>query len=148
MKVKVICRKEKYDIYVEMLKKGGFIICEDAELVFREQDFNQDSIVGKYNNNYEIISYQNIIFVEAFGHDVILHSLEKEYGIKEKLFEIEGLFEAKGFIRISKSCVVNKHQIKEIRPAFNTKFELIMKNGKKLEVTRSYFNKFKEFIGF
>jgi two-component system, LytTR family, response regulator LytT len=146
--IKIICKKENYDQYAKMLELAGFTINEDADLIFREQNFNQESIVGRYNQNYEIIPYQEILYVESFGHDILLHTQTKEYGIKEKLFEIEGLFEDRGFIRVNKSTVVNKHQIKEIRPKFNMKFQLLMKNGKEIDVTRSYYNKFREYIGF
>ncbi|QVK19117.1 LytTR family transcriptional regulator DNA-binding domain-containing protein [Mycoplasmatota bacterium] len=148
MKVKVICKKEKYSLYVEMLEKGGFTVSDEANLILKEHNFKTDSIVGKYNNRYEIIHYSDIIYVESFGHDINLHTLDKIYSIKEKLYEIEGIYQEKGFIRINKSCVVNKHQIKEIRPRFNTKLELLMNNKQKLEVTRSYYHQFKEFIGF
>lgn len=148
MKIKVISKKEKYSLYVEMLEKGGFTVSDDANLIFKEQNFITDSIVGKYNNRYEIIHYSDILYVESFGHDIILHTRDKTYSIKEKLYEIEGIYEDKGFIRINKSCVVNKNQIKEIKPTFNTKIELLMNNKQKLEVTRSYYNRFKEFIGF
>jgi len=131
-----------------MLEQGGFIISDEADLVLKELNSSIDIIVGKYHDRYELIPYQAIVYVESFGHDVICHTLEKEYEIKEKLYEIEGLFEDKGFIRINKSCIINKWQIKEIRPSFNMKFILIMKNHHKLEVTRSYYYKFKEFIGF
>ncbi len=148
MKVKIICKKENYKLYEQMLTSAGFIVDEDADLIFKEQNFVQETIIGKVNDRYEIIHYSQIIYVESYGHDVYLHTEERDYSIKEKLYEIEGLYEDKGFIRINKSCVVNKYQIKEIRPSFNTKLELIMKNKQKLEVTRSYYNRFKEFIGF
>jgi two-component system, LytTR family, response regulator LytT len=146
--VKIICKKENYDEYAKMLESAGFTINEEADLIFREQNYNQESIVGRYNQNYEIIPYQEVHVVESFGHDIILHTCDKEYGIKEKLFEIEGLFEDRGFVRVNKSTVINKHQIKEIRPKFNMKFQLLMKNGKEIDVTRSYYNKFREYIGF
>jgi len=131
-----------------MLEKGGFTISDDADIIFKEQNFAQDTIIGKYNNRYEIIHFSQIVYVESYGHDIFLHTIEKTFSIKEKLYEVEGLFEEKGFIRINKSCIVNKNQIKEIRPTFNTKLELLMKNKQKLDVTRSYYNRFKEFIGF
>lgn len=148
MKVKIVCKNENYEKYKEMLEKSGFTVSEDANLLFKEEDYTQDSIVGKYNNRYEIIHYGNILYVESYGHEIIIHTAELSYLIKEKLYEIEGMFQDKGFIRINKSVVVNKNQIKEIHPTFNMKLILVMKNKTKLEVTRSYFNQFKEYIGF
>ncbi len=70
------------------------------------------------------------------------------YACYNVTYEIEGMYDQKGFIRVNKSVVVNKNQIKEIRPKLNTKFQLLMKNGRKVDVTRSYYQKFKENIGF
>lgn len=148
MNVKIICKKENYETYAKMLEKAGFTISEDSDLIFKERNYHPETIIGRYNNNYEIIPYQQIIYVTSYGHEVFLYTQEKEYLIKEKLYEIEGLFEEQGFIRINKSTVINKHQIKEIRPKLNMKFQLLMKNGSVLDVTRSYYNRFREFIGF
>ena len=86
--------------------------------------------------------------VESYGHDIILHTIDKQYSIKDKLFEIEGMFEDRGLIRINKSQIINRSMIKEIRPAFNSKLTLLMKNGVLVDVTRSYLIRFKEYIGF
>lgn len=148
MKVKIVCRKENYQLYVEMLEKAGFTISQDATLTLREEDFERETLLGKYNDSYELIPYQDIQYVASYGHAVFCYTHDKEYLINEKLFEIEGIFENKGFIRINKSTVVNKKQIKLIKPKLNTRFLLEMKNGTELYVTRSYYYKFREFIGF
>lgn len=147
MKVKVICRKEEYDKYTSMLKAGGFTISEDADLIFTDQTMKVETIVGKYNNTYHLINYKDIIYVESFGHEIILHTVQKEYLIKEKLYEVEGMLEGKGFIRVNKSCVINKSQIQEIQPTFKSKFILLMNDQQKIDVTRSYYQRFKERIG-
>jgi two-component system response regulator LytT len=146
--IKIICKKENYDTYAKLLTQAGFTISLDAELTFREDNFIQDTLIGKIDEVYEIIHYSKIVMIESFGHEIILHTLDKEYSIKEKLFEIEGLFEDKGFIRINKSQIINKTMIKEIRPSFNSKLSLLMKNKSMVDVTRNYLVRFKEFIGF
>jgi len=146
--IKIICKKENYDTYVKMLKSAGFTISVDADLTFREDDFIQDTFIGKIGDIYEIIPYTKVVLIESFGHEIILHTIDNTYSIKEKLFEIEGLFEDKGFIRINKSQIINKTMIIEIRPAFNSKLSLFMKNKAIVDVTRSYLIRFKEYIGF
>lgn len=147
MKIKLVCKKENYEKYKKMLDISGFEISTDASLTFKEDDFVQETFIGFNNGTYEIIHFRNIIFIESFGHDIILHTLDKEYRIKDKLYEIEGILHDKGFIRINKSTIVNKFGIKEINPTFNSRIILLMKNGNKLTVTRSYNLEFKKFIG-
>lgn len=147
MKVKIVCRKENYDKYKTMLELSGFIISENAEFTFKENDYKQETFIGEINAKYEIIHYSNIVFIESFGHEISLHTLEKTYQIREKLFEVEGVLYDKGFIRINKSQIINKKAIKEIIPTFNSRINLLMKNNTKLTVTRNYNQSFKRSIG-
>lgn len=147
MKIKLICQKENYDKYKLMLEKSGFEISTDASLTFKEDDYIQETFIGYLNGSYEIIHFRNILFIESFGHDIVLHTADNTYQIKEKLYEIEGMLHEKGFIRINKSTIVNKFGIKELNPTFNSRIILYMKNGSELIVTRSYNQQFKKFIG-
>lgn len=148
MKIKIICKEENYDMYKLMLEKSGFTISKDATLLFKEEDFIQDSFIGEQNGEFEIIHFSKIILIESFGREIVLHTLSKEYAIREKLFETEGILDAKGFIRINKSIIVSKTGIKRIKPTFNGRIDLLMKNDKKVSVSKNYNKKFKTFIGF
>lgn len=148
MDIRIVCKKENYELYVKMLESAGFTISPSAELTFREDNFIQDTFIGEINQIYDIIHYSKIVLVESFGHDIILYTLDKRFSIKEKLYEIEELFEDRGLIRVNKSQIINRTMIKEIRPSFNSKLTLLMKNGMGVDVTRSYLIRFKEYIGF
>jgi len=147
LEIKLICRKENYDKYKDMLEKSGFTVTHNASLTFKEDDYVQETFVGLYQNNYEIIHYKDIIYIESYGHEITLYTLQKEYIIKEKLYEVENILNDKGFIRVNKSTVVNKYDITRIEPSFNSKLTLIMNNHKKITVTRNYNSAFKQFIG-
>lgn len=147
MKIKLVCKKENYDTYKVMLESGGFVISQDATLTFKEDDYLQDTFIGEINAKYEIIHYSKIVFIESFGHEINLHTLDKTFSIREKLYEVEGMLHEKEFIRINKSQIVNKKAIKEIIPSFNSKITLLMKNSEKLTVTRNYNQSFKRSIG-
>lgn len=146
--IKVICKKENYDLYVKKLKSAGFTINPDAELTFKEDSFIRDTLIGRLNESYEIIHYSKIVFVESFGHEIILHTMDKEFLLKERLYEIEGMFEGKGLVRVNKSQIVNRAHITEIKPSLNSRLRLKMRNNEIIDVTRSYQVRFKEFIGF
>lgn len=148
MDIRIVCKKENYELYVKMLESAGFTISPSAELTFREDNFIQDTFIGEINQIYDIIHYSKIVLVESFGHDIILYTLDKRFSIKEKLYEIEELFEDRGLIRVNKSQIINRTMIKEIRPSFNSKLTLLMKNDMGVDVTRSYLIRFKEYIGF
>lgn len=148
MKIKIICRKEKYMEYKSILEKAGFIIDDDALLEFRESDYKPDHFIGKKEGHIKVIMYEEVIMIESFGREISLYTKNDTYQIKQRLYEIELGYEEFGFIRINKSQVVNKSQILKIKPLFNARIKLILSDQKVVEVSRNYQEKFKEFIGF
>lgn len=148
MKVKLLCDREKFDNYKKKLENGVTISQDDFDLIVIDPGYHKTEIIGKTENDeYVILKYSDIIFVESFGHEIIAHTLNGKRVVKEKLYEIEGMFEDKGFLRVNKSFVINKQFIKTIKPTFNTKFILKMKNNSIIEVTRNYYYTFKSSIG-
>lgn len=149
MKVKLLCNKEMYEKYKSRLENEKFEFTdEDFDLIVVDPNFRKTELVGKNERGeYEFISYNDIVFVESFGHEIIAHKAQCDLIVKEKLYEIEGMFKDKGFIRIHRSYVINKAFIKTIKPTFNTKFIITMKNGSVIEVSRSYYYIFKDSIG-
>ncbi len=148
LKVKIISSKDNYIKYKKQLESAGFIISDDADIVFKEVDMVQDTFIGLLEDQYEVIHYSKILYFEAFGHDIFLRTIDKEYKTKEKLYEIETILYEKNFIRINKSQIINKYGIKTIIPSFNSRINLVMKNDDVVYVTRVYSSRFKEFIGF
>lgn len=71
----------------------------------------------------------------------------ESYQIKNKLYELEERLLEFGFIRINKSVIINIRTIDEFMPWFSGKLLLKMKDGSELEVTKSYAQEFKKYIG-
>ena len=147
MDIKLICREENKDLYTTMLIKAGFVISDTANLTFREDDYIRETFLGKDEEGITMIPYQDVVFIEAFGNDVFLHTAKKKYEIKERLYEAAGLYENRGLVRVNKSQIVNIKMIKEIRPQINSRFTLVMKNQHLVDVTRTYLLAFKEVVG-
>ena len=64
--------------------------------------------------------------------------------IRMKLYEMEEFLQDKNFIRVSKYALVNVGKIEYIKPALNSKLDLLMMNGDHIEVNRGYYKSFKE----
>lgn len=147
MKIRIVAREESKKKYEEMLLKAGFEISSNASLSLIEDDIIVDGLMGKNNGRFSFIKADDITCIESFGHEKLLHTLVDSFQIKERLYELELILDPNKFIRVNKSTIVNYDMISYIKPAFSMKFLLIMKNYTKVEVTRSYYYKFKEFTG-
>ncbi|XMB68008.1 LytTR family DNA-binding domain-containing protein [Mycoplasmatota bacterium zrk1] len=148
MKIKIICYKEKLIEIKENIQSGHIeFVNEGEDFVLTESTNNKNYLLGIINDDYLIIKPYDIVFVESFGNDIFCHTSNGKYLIRERLYEVEGLFNENGFLRVHKSYVINTNCIKKISPSLDRKFVLTMVDGTQIDVTRSYFYKFKEHIG-
>ena len=75
--------------------------------------------------------------VEAAGNYVLLHSGKEQHIIRETISAMEARLAPAGFMRISRSVVVNLACIREIQPAGSGRYSLLLKNGIRLDMTCS-----------
>ncbi|MEN8905786.1 MAG: LytTR family DNA-binding domain-containing protein [Clostridiales bacterium] len=108
----------------------------------------ENLILGKKNDVYELINLDKITYFESQGNNVFFRINSNKYLVKYKLYELESQFENKGFIRISKSYIVNIKNIKNIVPWFNSKILLKLMDNSEIEVSKKYLQKFKTYIGY
>jgi DNA-binding LytR/AlgR family response regulator len=106
-----------------------------------------DTVVGKRKDAYEIIKLDDVFFFQGEDNDTYCRTRCQRYEIKKKLYELEsGLYE-KGFIRVSKSYLVNILMVREIVPWFGGRLLLKFKDlDAQVEVSRKHVQAFKNFI--
>jgi two-component system LytT family response regulator len=105
-----------------------------------------DAVGGQAKRRLPIKSAGKIIFVdvdeidylEAAGNYVVLHAGGQEYRTRETMNVFEERLSQAQFVRIHRSAIVNRKQIKELRPWFTGEYAVVMKSGKELTLTRSY----------
>lgn len=147
LKVKLVASKEKYEEIEKELKALGIDIDDDSEFTFSEDNAYVNHLNGKLEDILHRVNVEDVIYVESLAHDVLVHTSEAIYRIKERLWQLENLLDPDKFIRISNSVIVSKKAIKSIKPALSQKFMLKLKNEKIVDVTRSYYYIFKDKLG-
>jgi two-component system LytT family response regulator len=73
--------------------------------------------------------------VEAAGNYVVLHSGKEQHIIRETISAMEARLVSAGFMRISRSAIVNLACIREIQPVASGRYSLLLKNGARLDMT-------------
>lgn len=107
----------------------------------------EDKITALHDGNYFQVVPEEIYYFEAVDNKIFIY-LEKEvYETKRKLYELERLFQGTDFFRASKSCIVNLAKVKSLSPAFNGRFEALMRNGERVMISRQYVPILKEKLG-
>jgi len=149
LRIKLLVSKARYDEIENELVSKGFVIDEDADLLLTEKDQYVDHLIVRSiaENERLRISTEEIIIIESFGHDIMMHTSQDKYKAGERLYQLERLLDPMQFLRISNSVIIAKNKIKRIVPALSSKFILTMSNGQSVDVTRSYYGIFKDCLG-
>lgn len=133
------CETDKINI---VFNKADIIKVSDTiDLIVRGEDKH---IVGFNEFGQKNVESRNFIYFIVEEDSVYGVLGTTKLIIRMKLYEIEEFLQGKDFIRVSKYCLVNIGKIDYIKPAINSKLDLLMKNGEQLEVNRGYYKSFKE----
>ena len=107
----------------------------------------RERITALQDGDYFQVAPDEIYYFEAVDSKVFLY-LEKEvYETKLKLYALEEIFRNTDFFRASKSCIVNLSKVKRLSPAFNGRFEALMRNGERVIISRQYVPVLKQKLG-
>lgn len=148
MKIALSVSDESLEEVTCFLKEKGIEIDDDAEFVLLQKDkFAGHIAVRDSEGERNVIPVSEIVTIESYGHTVELHTADKVFTTTERLYQLEKSLDPQKFLRVSNSVIIARSQVKEISPTFSMKFILKMKNGSRVDVTRSYYSRFKEFFG-
>ena len=90
---------------------------------------NINEIVAKKDNNIYILKLRDISKIYSENGNVFIESKKEIYKSNKKLYELENALEAKGFIRISYSCLVNKEYISYFDASIIGELTVKLKDG-------------------
>lgn len=144
MKIKLLVSERHYADIEKELASHGIEIDEDACLVLSEANSHVDCILGKNDEKICRIHTNEIIYIESLAHDIIAHTTDGAYRLRERLWQLEHILDPQMFLRISNSVIIAKDKVRFIRPALSQKFTLTMANGGLVDVTRSYYYIFRD----
>lgn len=88
-----------------------------------------------------LILTEEIDWIASSGHYLELHVGDETHLIREKLSNIEAKLDPQLFMRIHRSTIINLDRIKSLHPLFNGDHLVILKNGRELNLSRTYHEK-------
>jgi two-component system LytT family response regulator len=92
----------------------------------------------KTDKRMVLVPMEDIDWVEAADNYVVLHVGKDNHIQRETLSAMETKLPSTSFIRISRSTIVNINRIRELQPLFHGEYAVILKNGARLTLTRTY----------
>lgn len=125
--------------------------CNDIEVHVRYAELNSrtermislirlfdKSIKCREEGAERFIGASEIYYIESVDKRTFVYTNESVFQTEQRLYQLEQELSALGFVRVSKSCIVNINSLESVKPLFNSRMEATLKNGERLNITRKY----------
>ena len=97
-----------------------------------------DRLVVKSGGSTRLIRVAEIDWIEAAGVYVNLHVAGQQLLYRASLHELDERLDSRRFVRVHRSAIVNIESILQLEPVSHGEFDIILKNGARTRVSRSY----------
>lgn len=92
----------------------------------------------------EFVRTANIDWIEAADYYVEIHAGSKTHLLRETMNNLEDQLDPARFVRIHRSTIVNMDRIQAMEPFFKGDYCVVLKDGKKLKVSKNRVEKLKQ----
>jgi two-component system, LytTR family, response regulator len=145
--------KERFDIALEKWRMKGIHINETSkkiETILRTPNalINEDNrIVVKNGSDIQIVPTADITYIEAYDDYVKIFTKDTYYLKKKTMAYYESTLNPKVFFRTHRSFIINLQELTKIEPLEKNTYIAILRNGKKIPLSRPAYIHMKEILG-
>lgn len=118
-----------------------------VQKIIEQLEYTQKKIICKKNKEIYSLYLSDILYIESIDEKTFVYLQNDVYENAYKLYMLEELLQHDGFIRISKSLLMNLDALKSVKALLNGKYEATLINGEKLVISRNYVKAFKKVFG-
>ena len=94
-----------------------------------------------------VIALSDILYISVDNGASHIITKQQQIDTNETLTHLESRLNSTLFFKTHRSFIVNREAIQEVQPWFNHTYQVTVKNGDKIPVSRSYVKQLKEEIG-
>lgn len=95
-------------------------------------------LIGELDQYQHKIPLRSVFYLESVDKKVFFYTEHQTFRIQERLLQLEQRLSGDGFVRVSKSCLINLRVLKQIKSLSNSRMEAVLINDEKIIVSRSY----------
>jgi len=138
--------RRNLELYVTKLQSAVtdyFALVEkDTEASHRTADAGPHQyltrLMIKGKDQIAVVAVDTIDWIESAGDYVYVHAQAQKHLVRETLGSLEERLDPGTFVRIHRSVIVNIVQITVLRPNEHGDYDVILKSGVKLKLSRTY----------
>jgi two-component system LytT family response regulator len=106
-----------------------------------------ERVVVRNSGRLFFLRADEIDWIESSGNYVCLHAGKESHLVRETMSAIEARLDPAQFIRIHRTAIVRIDQIKELHPLFHGEYEVALRDGTRLTLSRSYRDRLQGLLG-
>lgn len=91
-----------------------------------------------------LINASDIYYIESVDKHTFVYLEKDVYHTDFRLYQLIDQLKGYGFVQISKSCILNIHCMESIKPIFNSRMEVTLKNKERVYINRNYLSAVKK----
>ena len=104
----------------------------------REERQAPGRIMVRNAGRITFVRVEEVDWIEAQGDYVCLHCQGKKHLVREKISDMENQLATDRFLRIHRSTIVSIPRIKEMQPLFHGEYAVVLHDGTRLTMSRSF----------
>lgn len=112
-----------------------------------KQPEEKNRIVVRNGSDIQIVPTGEIVYIEAYDDYVKIFTKDSYYLKKKTMTYYEQTLDSSLFFRTHRSFIINLQHLNKIEPLEKNTFVVILKNGKKVPLSRTGYSKIKELLG-
>jgi two-component system LytT family response regulator len=107
----------------------------------RVPDAGLKRLFVRTNGSVVVLNAADVTWIEAAGNYIRVHA-SSSYTVRGRLTDMETMLDPNTFARIHRSTIVNLDHVSELQPWFSGEMLVIMRDGAKLKLSRTYRHEF------
>lgn len=101
-------------------------------------ELSGDRVLIKTGGEILFLQSDEIDWIEAEGDYMKFHVAGKSYLMRETMARLEARLDARRFVRIHRSVIVNIDRVRKLAPSFAGDHTVVLRDGTNLRLSRSY----------
>ena len=144
MKIEIDIDEKYNDLLVQI---NAPALTTDIEKMISLMRMIDMQLAVKKNDEIILLETNQILYFETVERNTFVYTKEDTYEIDLRLYEVEQQLIEQGFIRISKTCILNLKKVQSLKTDINRKIKVTLINGEQLIVSRNYADELRRRLG-
>jgi DNA-binding LytR/AlgR family response regulator len=94
-------------------------------------------------NGIKRVNASDVFYAESKNKMTEIFCEKESYKANFRLYQLYEKLSDKGFIQVSKYCILNMNKLDKFRPLLNSRMEAILTNGTRIYINRNYLGEIK-----